>query len=56
MWKAVEKLSCSILFLLLQFKYKTRLKCCILGLNFLSDLAQVEESKAHCLMHYFSDK
>ena len=37
-----------------QFKSKTCLKSCILGLNFVSDLAQVGGSKVHCLLHYFS--
>ena len=32
-------------FFFLQFKSKTRLKPCILGLNFVSDLAQVGVSK-----------
>ena len=40
----------------LQFKSKTRLKSYILVLNFASDLAQVEGSKAHCLLQYFSSK
>ena len=32
------------------------LKSCILGLNFVSDLAQVGGSKVHCLVQYFSSK
>ena len=33
----------------LQFKSKTPLKSCILWLNFVSDFAQVGESKVHCI-------
>ena len=40
----------------LQFRYKTRLKSWILGLNFVSDLVQVEENKVQCLLHYFRSK
>ena len=43
-------------FYFLQFESKTRLKSCISGLNFVSDLAQVEKSKAHCLLQYFCGK
>ena len=50
-----QKLHCSSSFYL-QFKSKTRLKSCILVLNFVSDLAQAEESKVHCLLHYFNNK
>ena len=39
----------------MQFKSKTRLKSCILGLNFVSDLAQVRGSKVHCLLHSIKD-
>ena len=40
----------------LQFKTKTRLKSCTLGLNFVRDLAQVGGSKVDCLLLYFSSK
>ena len=40
----------------MQFKSKTRLKSRILGLNFVSDLAQIGESNEHCLVQYFSSK
>ena len=39
---------------LLQLKSKTtRSKFCILGLNFISDSAEVRGSKVHCLLQYF---
>ena len=43
-------------FFCLQFKSKTRSKSCILGLNFVSDLAHVGGSKVHCLLRYSSRK
>ena len=52
----LKKLSCLVLLLLAIFKSKTRLISCILGLNFVSDLAQVRGIKAHCLLQYFGSK
>ena len=40
----------------LQFKSKTRLKSCIWGLDFVTDLAQVGESKVHCLLQHSISK
>ena len=40
----------------LQYKSKTRLRSYILVLNFVRDLAQVRENKAHWLLQYFSCK
>ena len=37
---------------LLQVKSKNTFKICILGLNFVSDLAQVRGSTVHCLLQY----
>ena len=54
--KPIEKIKLFSPFFCLLFKSKTRLKYCILGLNFVSDSAQVGESKVHCLMQYFSCK
>ena len=51
-WKKKKKQSSFCL----QFKSKTRLKSCILGLNFVRDLAQVGGSKVPCLLQYFSSK